>query len=358
MLTEHGKVYAARYPRGQKLLQGTDWHGWCRYCKRVVTKFDFTAQECAEILAAHAGKCHTPVVPSVLPTVHKPKSEEARMTSPVHATTQESGRFYTHPGSGEKYWSVSTISKALAKPFLIPWAAKMAGECAVEEWDYLATLKPNDRLHRIKSASARSNNRASAKGNQVHAFIEDWIRRGQPEDYDIGQCERDADLLKWNEAGEKPITKNELVPYFEGFKLWVAKFDAKFIHSETTVWNKKEKYAGTLDLIAELPHFQLPGEKEPGCFAILDAKSGKGIYPEVGLQLSAYARAEFYLDEHGNEKPLPPVEAAFALHVQPGVSHMIPVKIEDDVYNSFLYIREAFRFSEVISKTVLGPEVK
>lgn len=280
------------------------------------------------------------------------------MTSPVHATTQESGRFYTHPGSGEKFWSVSTISKALAKPFLIPWAAKMAGECAVKEWDYLATIKPADRIHRIKSASARNNARASAKGNQVHAIIEDWIRLGQPEEYDISQCPRDADLIKWNEGGELLITKNELVSYFEGFKLWVAKFDVRFIHSETTVWNKKEKYAGTLDIIAELPHFVLPGEEEPGCIAIIDAKSGSGIYPEVGLQLAAYARAEFYLDENGEEIPLPPVEAAFALHVQPGVSHMIPVKIEDDVYNSFLYIREAFRFSEVISKTVLGPEVK
>lgn len=280
------------------------------------------------------------------------------MTSPVHATTQESGRFYTHPLTGEQFWSVSTISKALAKPYLIPWAAKMAGECAAEEWDYLSTLKKGDRIQRIKSASARNNTRASAKGNQVHAFIEDWIRLGQPDDYDISQCPRDEDLIKWNEAGENPITKNELVPYFEGFKLWVVKFEPKFIHSETTVWNKGEKYAGTLDLIAELPHFQLPGEKEPGCIAILDAKSGKGIYPEVGLQLSAYARAEFYLDMDGNELPLPPVEAAFALHVQPGVSHMIPVNIEDEVYNSFLYIREAFRFSEVISKTVLGPEVK
>lgn len=280
------------------------------------------------------------------------------MTSPVHATTQESGRFYTHPGSGEKFWSVSTISKALAKPFLIPWAAKMAGECAVAEWDYLSTLKPNDRLMRIKSASARNNNRASAKGNQVHALIEDWIRKGCPENYDITECPRDPDLIKWNEGKELVITKAELQAHFDGFVQWVAKHEPKFIHSETTVWSRKEKYAGTLDLIAELPHFQLPGEEEPGCFAILDAKSGSGIYPEVGLQLAAYARAEFYLDQDGNECPLPPVEAAFALHVTQNGTKMIPVKIEDDVYNSFLYIREAFRFSEVISKTVLGPEVK
>jgi len=280
------------------------------------------------------------------------------VTSPINATTQESGRYYTHPSSGEKFWSVSTISKALAKPFLIPWAAKMAGECAIKEWDYLATLKPQDRLQRIKSASARNNARASAKGNQVHAIIEDWIRSGCPSDYDISRCPRDPDLIKWNEGGELPITKNELAPYFEGFELWVARNQPRFIHSETTVWNRKEKYAGTLDLIAELPHFQLPGESEPGCFAILDAKSGSGVYPEVGLQLAAYARAEFYLDANGEEKPLPPVEAAFALHVQPGVTKMIPVKIEDDVYNSFLYIREAFRFQEVISKTILGPEMK
>lgn len=279
------------------------------------------------------------------------------MSGPINATTQESGRFYTHPGSGEKFWSVSTLCKALAKPALMAWAVKVCAEQAVKDWEYLGTLKPADRVTAIKKEHGLVSGRASAKGTQVHEIIEDWIKAGCPEDYDISQCPRSSDLVKWNDKNFRPITKKELVPYFEGFRAWTHKHQPKFIHSETTVWNRKQQYAGTLDLIAELPHFQLPGHSEPGCFAILDAKSGNGIYPEVGLQLAAYARAEFYL-RNGEECELPPVEAGFALHVTPDGTKMIPVNIEDEVFDAFLYIREAYRFTVDIAPRVLGAEVK
>lgn len=280
------------------------------------------------------------------------------MTNPVNAVTNESGRYYIHPFSNEKFWSVSTICKALAKPFLIPWAAKMAAEYAVKEWDYLGTLKANDRIVAIKSRQSLINRRASARGTQVHQGIESFIAAGGPDDFDFKSVAATDDLAKWNEEQpEWKIRYAEIQPYYDGFVLWHRRFRPRYIHSETTVWNRTEHYAGTLDIIAELPHYLLPGRDEPGCTAIFDAKSGKDIYPEVGLQLAAYSRGEFYLHAEKGETPLPHIDAAFALHVTENGTRMIPVKIEDDVYRSFLYIREAFRFDQVISKTILGPEV-
>lgn len=278
------------------------------------------------------------------------------MSGPVNAVTSETGRFYVHPGDGSKYFSVTTILKALSKPALVPWAAKEAALCADREWAKLSTMKSAERIARIKGASGRIGARSSAKGSQIHGIVEEWILAGCPEGWDISQASRHESLVKWNEGGELLITKAELVPYFDGFVLWCAKHEPKFIHSETTVFNRTEKYAGTLDLIAELPHYQLPGEKEKGCFAIIDLKSGNSVYPEVGPQLAAYARGEFYLKD-GVETPLPPVEAGFVLHVQPGVSHMIPVLIDDEVFDSFKYCREMYRFQVDIAKRVLGAEV-
>lgn len=271
------------------------------------------------------------------------------MTSPINSTTTESGRYYTLPSDGTKFWSVSTICRALNKPFLVGWAAKAAAECAVKEWDYLSSLKAEDRITRIKNASNRIVGRSSAKGSQIHAIIEEWIRSGCPENFDIRSTARVADLVKWNDNNPSDlITGRELQPYMDGFYAWCDKFQPVFIHSETTVWNRSEKYAGTLDIIAKLSNFGT---------CIMDAKSGNGIYPEVGLQLAAYARAEFYLHD-GAETPLPQIDAAFALHVTSGRTKMLPVRIEDDVYHAFLFVRESFRFQEVISKDVLGPEVK
>lgn len=274
------------------------------------------------------------------------------MTNPIHATTQESGRFYTHPTTGEKFWSVSTILKALNKPFLIPWAAKEAGLCADREWAKLSEMKSVERIHRIKSASSRIANRSSAKGSQVHAIIEEWIRTGCPEDFDIRSAPRVSDLQKWNEAGEDIITLGELKPYHEGFVKWAHDFEVEFLHSETTVWSRTEKYAGTLDIIARIHALK------DAPVAILDAKSGKAIYPEAAPQLAAYARAEFYVAADGTEQPLPACSAAFGLHVTANGSKLLPIVVDDSIYASFLYIREAFRFQEVYAKTVIGPEIK
>ncbi|MBQ1164539.1 hypothetical protein KBZ21_41910, partial [Streptomyces sp. A73] len=38
-----------------------------------------------------------------------------------------------------------------------------------------------------------------------------------------------------------------------------------------------------------------------------------GIWGETALQLAAYARAEFYLDEHGIEQPIPHVDGGLAV---------------------------------------------
>ena len=60
------------------------------------------------------------------------------MTSPKHAQATDRGRYYTHPVTGQQLVSVTNVlGQSMAKPALVPWAAKMTAEAA---WDALPRM--------------------------------------------------------------------------------------------------------------------------------------------------------------------------------------------------------------------------
>ena len=152
---------------------------------------------------------------------------------------------------------------------------------------------------------------------------------------------------------DKPMPKvpEQVEPYLTSFRRFVEDFSPKYEAAEASVFNRKERYAGTLDAIVGL---RLP-QGEPGRY-VLDAKSGKGVYPEVGLQLAAYRYAEFIGAPDGSEQPMPETDGGLALHLTPDGYKLIEVDTSEQVYASFLYAREVYRFQLEISKTVLGAE--
>ena len=62
---------------------------------------------------------------------------------------------------------------------------------------------------------------------------------------------------------------------------WQESSQFVFIASERLVFSREHGYAGTTDLIGTLN----------GRLALLDIKTGRGVYPEYKLQLAAYAVA-------------------------------------------------------------------
>lgn len=80
-------------------------------------------------------------------------------------------------------------------------------------------------------------------------------------------------------------TTNRRVNAMAGrMKEWLAEHEYQPEVAEFKVLSKKHKYSGTLDAIGYVKDF-------PGELVILDWKSGAGIYPEMSLQLAAYAEA-------------------------------------------------------------------
>lgn len=272
---------------------------------------------------------------------------------PRGSTTSRSGsRFYTW-GRGERYWSVTTILGALPKDALKWWAARVVAEFAVDRSKTWFTMERGEAIEWLKREPLRYTNERANVGSAIHEAAEAFVLQ-RPMKGDFGEEERQA------------------IGHFIG---WVSLLGVKFLATEFQVYNRTQKYAGTGDAIVEIPYSKLldlahgnpalvpwtPREGREVVTLIVDYKTGgdveegKGIYPEVALQLAAYARAEFIGLPNGGEAPIPELDGAAALHVQAKGWRFVPVDaLREEVFTSFLYVREVFRWREDLSKEVLG----
>lgn len=249
------------------------------------------------------------------------------MTAPANATSKRGvGRFYRHPGTGEEFASVTTILKAAPKPALVPWAAKMAAEFAVDNLDQVAALlKSGQRqaaIDLIKGSPYRSADKAADLGSAIHARVEAHIL-GTP-------------ILK---------APAEQQPFMDQFERWLTDFDPTFDAAEVTVLNRTHGYAGTLDMIATI--------KGLGCL-LIDVKTGKGIYGEVGLQMAAYRYGEAAMLRSGYEEPLDAVDGCAVLHLRSDKCDLIPVRADGVVFDAFLAIKKVWEWEQGLSRDVVG----
>src|SRR4029453_3802172 len=87
--------------------------------------------------------------------------------------------------------------------------------------------------------------------------------------------------------------------YLSGLDRFLADHTPGFLAAEQTVYSRRYGYAGTFDLLATLPGHGL---------VLVDVKTGNRVYPEVCLQLAAYAPADFIgQPDPITEQPLPAI---------------------------------------------------
>lgn len=198
-------------------------------------------------------------------------------TGPAHATlNQTGGRDYQHPpawegkipgATGEPVPSVTTILKGIgSNEGLIKWAGREAATCAIEEHANWSQM-PTEQAHAyIASAHTRKRDSAADRGTSVHTIAEKLAR------------------------GDKISNIERMVfgGYVDALEHWWVEHKPQPVAIEATCWNLTRGYAGTADLIAKL--------KGVRGLVVLDWKTSKGIYSEVGAQLAAYADAPFYTE--------------------------------------------------------------
>lgn len=246
------------------------------------------------------------------------------MSAPVLSRSTANGRTYVHPLTGETVPSVTTCISSINKPALPRWAAKVAAEYAASHWDALAALEEVERVTLIKGAPWVSSGKAADLGTAVHDAVDAWCT--------------DRPMPSWEPGVE------EFMAQFVDF---LEKREPVFVHNEATVWNRTEGYAGTLDWFATIG----------GRLTLGDTKTGKAVYPEVGLQLAALAHAEFILTPDGEELPIPTPEVLGVLHLRPRSWSLVPVDAEG-CWEAFLAAKSLHHWTSAIAPTVLGPKVK
>lgn len=253
------------------------------------------------------------------------------MANPHGAKSTGKGRLYTW--KNERFWSVTTLLSAVPKPALAPWAAREAAEFAVGNIKQINALIRKDQsdaaVQLIKGAPNRGRDRAAKLGTAVHEAVEALIL-------------------------DKPIPdyEGDIAAHMDHFMAFVRDWNVTFEASECQAYSRSEKHAGSFDFIATIPRLEEFGYAGPRCIG--DVKTGKGVYPEAALQLSAYGNSEFIGLPNGEEVPFPSVDVGVVLHLRPNGYQIVPARIDAEVYRAFLYVREVWRFQNEMAEDVLG----
>lgn len=266
------------------------------------------------------------------------------MAEPRNARKDGGKRLYSWRDEG--FWSVTSIIKGgLPAPVLVPWGIRETGLGAITGRKVLAEML----------ASCQTPDTCTKARLQEDLCPDCFETLRWLKDRPYAQRDRAAELGTYvHDAAEayalgKPYPRWPLPvqPRMDAFVRFLADYQPVYEMTEASVFNRTEKYAGTLDAIATIGGRRL----------LLDTKTGKGVYPEVALQLAAYRHAEFIGLPDGSEAPMPQVDGAAALHLpEVGGYELIEVRADAEVFTAFLYVRETFRFAEETSKTViLGP---
>lgn len=290
----------------------------------------------------------------------------APTTDPLNShKDDDDNRWYVHPRTQERFLSVTTGLKSVAKDALVPWASLLAAKTAIAElpklvrafftrdcertynrcehpWDQPCPQCPCRvcKLCTIKWLGDRhiaESSRRAEEGTEVHQAIKSWVIWGQ-----------------------MPAVPEHLQPYIDSFLQFVADFGltpADWQMSEGTILNRQHMYAGTLDQIIRIDPSRTEKAAEwcdrvgrTGLVtdALVDTKSREGekakMYLDHTLQLVGYSRGEMVLLPDGQEVPLPPWQATAVLQVRPDGYAFQPTWHTDEEFEAFLSAVKLFRW--------------
>lgn len=221
-------------------------------------------------------------------------------------TKYRGGRGYIHPAKRHVAPSVTTVLSAVwPSEALDRWKQVQPIEWILnhpEQYEQLFEHEDTKAAARvILSASEKAGRKspALAYGNWVHAMVERSILDGEiPNDFPppthLGMDEYEIQRVKWQiQALFSELKMRNLTP----------------VYTEAPVFGEinGEKWAGTIDIIAERDGSPVP----------VDVKTGKSIWVTHAVQLAAYALCNEYCPtlKDSNLRPLPESTGAVVAHM-------------------------------------------
>jgi hypothetical protein len=240
------------------------------------------------------------------------------------------GHSYRLDGKAVK--GVTTLLNAgYPKPMLVNWAARTVAEYVADNADFIRDLWSKGReetVDYLKTAHNRNRNRAAAKGTDVHAIAEQLIHGGSAE------------------------VPEELAGYVDGYVDFIDTWELAPVVTEKPCASREWWYAGTFDAVADFGAGQLKGKR-----LLLDWKTSKGVYGETAMQLAAYQHAEFYLDDNGEEQPMPEVDGLAVVHITPDGTDLYEIADPDLAWKQFQHVAWIAKQTNAVKEQITDPTV-
>ena len=223
--------------------------------------------------------------------------------------------------------SVTTVAKIMDKSGpLVGWAKRITAEAAVSHAEdipkWVAMSGPTGAADLLTKAADYKRDTAADLGSAIHNIADRIVKR--------------------QEFSVSP----EQEPFVASYLRFITDWAPEFKLVEAMVFSLTHRYAGTLDLVCKID----------GETWLLDIKTGKGIYPDMALQLAAYGYAEFVgYPGDPTEYAIPDIDRWGILHVRPEAYKLHPMAVDRETYGAFLAARALFDWNAT-AKGRLGPE--
>ena len=237
------------------------------------------------------------------------------MTSPKLATTRQGQRVYTDPTTGTT--DLVSVTSALGNiggklDAMVGWAIKLTADEAATvaqqtAWDDAGLAEFDVTL--VKKRAHAKRYEAAERGTAIHDHLDRYLTTGIRPSFDTV----DVDHLPYVESGIRFV--NDWAP--------------QILHTEITVFNLDDRWAGTIDVLGHMPGIGT---------CILDWKTGKRLYLDNMVQQNAYANAQHGVNSDGQKVTLPPIDAVGVIHLHDDGTYSLHVEAPSpDLYDLFLH---------------------
>lgn len=247
---------------------------------------------------------------------------------PRNAFSEGGLRFYQW--MGENYPSVTTLRRMAGMPFgLHMWTLGKTVDRAIDEYDELGVM--------LRNAKTAADPEAAVKA------VKAWLRAASTEERDaaanLGTRVHDA------ATSGKTLISPDVKPFVTQYQDWLVKSRFKVLYTERQCWNLKLGYAGTFDILGELPS---------GEIVVVDLKTGKNTYTEHAIQLMAYAFGEHVGEDdvidQAATKALLAASGVAILHLRPDGWKWQRVRVTPELFTAFKGLLDFAKFAHAHPK--------
>ena len=266
------------------------------------------------------------------------------MTAPKHARDIKGrGRYYgaccdTCPLGDDLFVSVTNAQGVVAKPALVPAAVKITAEKA---WQVLPRMVA---LSRQSNASDCASRRVADRCGRCRFCLTAEIKK---EHDNIWEHARDTGTRVHSHAhahvlGQQIPYDEEVEPFIEQYlrflNAWRVDIDKHVEAAETTILDRRNRYAGTGDLWVQLP----TGPRGRQQLWLVDIKTSltkppNVVYVDQVLQLAGLRYAPTAILPDDTELPVPKFAGAAILNLRTDSHALIPLPADKAAHTAFVH---------------------